>query len=85
MNPQEPHQQYSRTPAGLRRIVDLVASPAIGVNFDTGNSYLAGEDPLVWLESVVDRLVHLHAKDSSLAPVAARSRQSEQDSRHAST
>lgn len=63
----EPHQQYSKSPAGLRRIVDLVDSPAIGVNFDTGNSYLAGEDPLVWLESVVDRLVHLHAKDISMA------------------
>jgi sugar phosphate isomerase/epimerase len=63
----EPHQQYSKTPAGLRRIVDLVDSPAIGVNFDTGNSYLAGEDPLVWLESVADRLVHLHAKEISVA------------------
>lgn len=63
----EPHQQYSKTPAGLRRIVELVDSPAIGVNFDTGNSYLAGEDPLSWLESVVDRLVHLHAKDISVA------------------
>ncbi len=63
----EPHQQYSKTPAGLRRIVDLVDSPAIGVNFDTGNSYLSGEDPLAWLQSVVPRLVHLHAKDISVA------------------
>jgi sugar phosphate isomerase/epimerase len=63
----ESHQQYSKTPAGLRRIVELVDSPAIGVNFDTGNSYLAGEDPLAWLESVLDRVVHLHAKDISVA------------------
>lgn len=61
----EPHQQYSKTPAGLRRICDLVDSPAIGVNFDTGNSFLAGEDPIAWLASVSDRLVHLHAKDIS--------------------
>ena len=61
----EPHQQYSKTPAGLNRIVNLVDSPAIGVNFDTGNSYLAGEDPTAWLEQVKQRLVHVHAKDIS--------------------
>ena len=62
----EPHQQYSKTPAGLDRIYDLVDSPAIGLNFDTGNSYLAGEDPMPWLEHCLDRLVHLHAKDISV-------------------
>ena len=62
----EPHQQYSKTPAGLDRIYALVPSPAIGINFDTGNGYLAGQDPVAWLEHVRDRLVHLHAKDISV-------------------
>ena len=62
----ECHQQYSKTPDGLDRIYKLVKSPAIGINFDTGNSYLAGEDPYKWLEKVVGRLVHLHAKDISV-------------------
>ncbi len=62
----EPHQQYTRTPAGLERISRLVDSPAIGINFDTGNAYLCGHDPYKWLDSVVDRLVHLHAKDISV-------------------
>jgi sugar phosphate isomerase/epimerase len=62
----EPHQQYSKTPKGLDKIYNLVDSPAIGINFDTGNSYLSGEDPVEWLEHVVDRLVHLHAKDISV-------------------
>lgn len=62
----EPHQQYSKTPAGLDRIYHLVDSPVIGINFDTGNSYLSGEDPLKWLEHVKGRLVHLHAKDISM-------------------
>ena len=35
-------------------------------NLDTGNAYLAGQDPYAWLERVVDRLVHLHAKDLSI-------------------
>ena len=59
----ECHAQYSRTPDGLDRIYNLVQSPAIGINLDTGNAYLAGQDPYAWLERVVDRLVHLHAKD----------------------
>ncbi len=62
----EPHQQYSKTPAGLARLAGLVKSPAIGINFDTGNSYLAGQDPYRWLARVVGRLVHLHAKDISI-------------------
>ncbi|MBN2562112.1 MAG: sugar phosphate isomerase/epimerase [Phycisphaerae bacterium] len=62
----EPHQQYSKHPEGLDRIYDLVDSPAIGINFDTGNSYIAGQDPYPWLERVVGRLVHLHAKDISV-------------------
>ena len=62
----EPHQQYSRHPAGLDRIYKLVKSSAIGINFDTGNSYLCGHDPYLWLERVIGRLVHLHAKDISL-------------------
>jgi len=62
----EPHQQYSRTPDGLDRIQGAVSSPVLGINFDLGNSYLGGEDPIAWLERVRDRLVHIHAKDISV-------------------
>ena len=62
----EPHQQYSKRPDGLDRIQRLVRSPCVGINFDTGNSYLAGEDPYRWLARVLGRLVHLHAKDISI-------------------
>ena len=63
----EPHQQYSKTPEGLDSIYNLVDSPYIGINYDTGNSYLAGgSDPYEWLEHVKDRVVHIHAKDISM-------------------
>jgi len=62
----EPHQQYSKSPDGLDKIYKLVDSEAIGINFDTGNSYLSGQDPIAWLQRVKDRLVHLHAKDISI-------------------
>ncbi len=63
----EPHGTYTKTSDGLLKIVRLVPSPWIGVNWDTGNSYLAGiEDPYEGLEKVRDHVVHVHAKDISL-------------------
>ena len=59
----EPHQSISRTTAGLRRIGALVDSPFLRFNYDTGNAYLAGEDPYAGLQAVRGRLVHVHAKD----------------------
>jgi sugar phosphate isomerase/epimerase len=62
----EQHQQYSKTPPGLERIYNLVKSPAIGINFDTGNAFLCGHDPYMWLERVRSNVVHIHAKDISI-------------------
>lgn len=63
----EPHGVYTKTAAGLLRIVRLVESPWIGVNWDTGNSYLAGiEDPYDGLALVRDQVRHVHAKDISM-------------------
>ena len=63
----EQHQIYSRTPKGLDRLYRLVRSPAIGINFDTGNAYLGGADPHNWFADVIGRVVHVHAKDISVA------------------
>ena len=63
----EPHGIYTKTSEGLLRIADLVPSPWIQVNWDTGNAYLAGaEDPYEALERVIERVHHVHAKDISL-------------------
>lgn len=63
----EPHGVYTKTAAGLLRIVDLASADWVGVNWDTGNAYLAGvEDPYEALETVRDRVLHVHAKDISL-------------------
>ncbi len=42
-------------------------SPWFGVNFDPSNALIAGEDPLVLLRAVQDRVVSMHASDRSLA------------------
>ena len=62
----EMHQTYSLIPAKYDRILNLVDSPLIGANFDTGNAYLGGEDPIAWLQRIKHRLVHMHAKDISI-------------------
>jgi sugar phosphate isomerase/epimerase len=62
----EPHQSISRTTVGLIRIATLVESPWLSVNYDTGNAYLAGEDPYNGLRDVLDLLVHVHAKDIAI-------------------
>jgi sugar phosphate isomerase/epimerase len=63
----EPHGIYTKTTDGLIKIVKLVDSPWIQVNWDTGNSYLAGiEDPYEGLEKVRDYVYHIHAKDISM-------------------
>lgn len=62
----EPHQSISRTTEGLLKIATLVDSPFLRINYDTGNAYLGGEDPYEGLKAVVDRLVHVHAKDISV-------------------
>jgi len=63
----EPHGVYTKTSEGLLRIVNLVPSPNIAVNWDTGNAYLAGvEDPYEALERVRDYVLHVHAKDISM-------------------
>jgi len=63
----EPHGIYTKTAAGLLKIVNLVKSPWIRINWDTGNSYLAGiEDPYEGLELVKKQVFHVHAKDISM-------------------
>ena len=67
----EPHQSISRTTEGLVRIATLVKSPWLRVNYDTGNAYLAGEDPYEGLRAVQHLLVHIHAKDIALRQAEA--------------
>lgn len=67
----ETHQTYSLSVGGYDRILNLVDSPCIGANFDTGNAYLGGLDPVTWLEHVKTRVIHMHAKDISFEQSAA--------------
>lgn len=59
----EPHQSITRTTQGLETVATLVDSDWLRINYDTGNAYLAGEDPYDGLKAVAELVVHVHAKD----------------------
>jgi len=47
-------------------IINQIHSPWFGVNYDPSNAILAGDDPLVVLNAVKDRVVSMHASDRYL-------------------
>ena len=45
----ETHGEYTSTPEKLDATLNLVTDKQIGINFDTGNAFLNGNDPYEWL------------------------------------
>jgi sugar phosphate isomerase/epimerase len=62
----EQHGPYTAKIERMKRILSLVDSPWIKCNFDCGNTFLSGSDPYDMLEAVIDKVVHVHAKDISV-------------------
>lgn len=60
------YSEFAQKMDVFTEIVDQIDSPWFGVNFDPSNTLLAGEDPLVLLERVKDRVVTMHASDRFL-------------------
>lgn len=67
----EPHGALTTRPDTLLRIVTQNNNPRIGINFDTGNAFIAGQDPVAFLDQVKDYVFHIHIKDVSAALAAA--------------
>jgi len=59
----ELHNALTARPDMLMKLLDRFDANDLGVNFDTGNSFLAGNDPVEYLRSVANRVVHVHIKD----------------------
>ncbi len=62
----EPHQVYTVKLDTFLKLLKLYPSPMLKVNFDTGNCFLAGNDPIQFLEAVAEQVVHVHAKDIAI-------------------
>ena len=61
----EPHGYLTTKPDALIQLVTQNNSDLIGINFDTGNSFIAGQDPVEFLDRVKEHVIHMHAKDVS--------------------
>jgi len=59
----ELHNALTARPDMLVRLLDRFGPDELGVNFDTGNAFLAGNDPKEYLRQVAARVVHVHVKD----------------------
>jgi sugar phosphate isomerase/epimerase len=59
----EPHNIYTVQTDTMLKILNLVPSENLGVNFDTGNVTLFGTDPLKMLDAMIDKVMHVHLKD----------------------
>ncbi len=59
----ELHNALTARPDMLKKLLTRFGPDELGVNFDTGNSFLAGNDPVEYLREVADRVIHVHIKD----------------------
>lgn len=60
----EPHGILTDTVPGMTRILDALGhEQTVGVNLDTGNSWLGGGDPLEFVRAFGRRIKHVHWKD----------------------
>lgn len=69
----EPHGYYTTKPDFMEEILSFCDSPSLRMNMDTGNTFIAGQDPVAFLERFRDRTSHVHIKDVSPS-LAAQSR-----------
>ena len=69
----EPHGYYTTKPDFMAEMLSFVDSPHLRMNMDTGNTFIAGQDPVPFLERFSDKVDHVHIKDvSETLALAAR-------------
>lgn len=61
----EPHGYFTTKPAFLEEMLAFADSPYLRLNMDTGNTFIAGQDPVAFLKSFLGRVNHVHIKDVS--------------------
>jgi sugar phosphate isomerase/epimerase len=67
----EPHGYFTTKPEFMAEMLAFVDSPNLRMNMDTGNTFIAGQDPVVFLRSFVHKVSHVHIKDVSESLAAA--------------
>ncbi len=67
----EPHGYFTTNPEMMARMLAFSDSPLLRLNMDTGNTFIAGQDPVAFLRRFIDRVSHVHVKDVSPSLAAA--------------
>jgi sugar phosphate isomerase/epimerase len=67
----EPHGYFTTRPEMMERMLSFVDSPLLGMNMDTGNTFIAGQDPVAFLKRFLRKVRHVHIKDVSPSLAAA--------------
>ena len=67
----EPHGYFTTKPEFMAEMLAFVDSPNLRMNMDTGNTFIAGQDPVAFLRSFIHKVNHVHIKDVSESLAAA--------------
>jgi len=67
----EPHGYFTTKPKFMAEMLGFVDSPHLRMNMDTGNTFIAGQDPVAFLREFAAKVSHVHIKDVSEGLAAA--------------
>jgi inosose dehydratase len=67
----EPHGYFTTNPDRMAEMQAFSKSPYLRLNMDTGNTFIAGHDPVKFLKRFLKRVSHVHVKDVSESLAAA--------------
>jgi sugar phosphate isomerase/epimerase len=67
----EPHGYFTTRPDCMAEMLAFVDSPYLRMNMDTGNTFIAGQDPVAFLDRFIPQVNHVHIKDVSASLAAA--------------
>jgi sugar phosphate isomerase/epimerase len=61
----EIHGYFTTNPDRVAEMLEFCDSPYLRMNLDTGNSFIAGQDPAAFCDRFKDKINHVHIKDVS--------------------
>ncbi len=67
----EPHGYFTTKPDAMAEMLSFADSPYLRLNLDTGNTFIAGQDPVVFVDRFAQKISHVHIKDVSPSLAAA--------------
>ncbi|MGD8240166.1 MAG: sugar phosphate isomerase/epimerase [Armatimonadota bacterium] len=67
----EVHGYFTTDPDRMAEMLAFCDSPFLALNMDTGNTYIAGQDPVAFCDRFKEKITHVHVKDVSESLAAA--------------